>query len=171
MEALVQISQSVFDGLGDGPDSQQPEGDNHRKHVTVKSAGPNLVELRYQGQVVPLRGNLRVLFLHLFWHKERVIPFKELWTLLYLKSTEREYRADKRGGPPSCMRRTKGDLEKKIREKFGPPKGRPYWIERHPGCGYRLNVASVDWQAAVGSMDHPLFTRDLNNLEVDTEDD
>lgn len=171
MEALVQISQSVFDGLGDGPVSQQPEGDNHRKHVTVKSAGPNLVELRYQGQVVQLRGNPRVLFLHLFWKKDRVSPFEELWTLLYEKKTREGFRPDKRGGPPACLRRTKADLEKKLHQVFGSPKGHRYWIESHQGCGYRLNVASVDWQAAVGSMDYPFFTRDLDDLEAEAEDD
>jgi hypothetical protein len=164
LEALVHVSQMIFDALGDALVSQPAEEENHRKHVTVKSAGPNLVELRYQGQLVQLRGNLRMLVLHLFWNKERAIPFKELWTILYLKKTRQEYKPDKRGGPPPCLRRTKADLEKKLHEVFGPPKGRRYWVESHQGCGYRLNVASVDWQVAVGSMDYPLFTRDQSDL-------
>lgn len=171
MEALVKISQSVLHSLGEEQVSDAAEGENRRKHVTVKSAGPNLVELRHQGQLVQLRGNLRVLFLYLFWNKDRVVPFKELWTLLYLKKTRHEYKPDKRGGPPTCMRRTKGDLESKLREVFGAPKGRRFWFEPHQGCGYRLNVASVDWQAAVGNIDYPLFTRDQNDLEADSRDD
>ena len=88
-EALVGISQRIFDCLGKGDESYPAENHGERKHVTVKPAGPNLVELRYQGKVVQLRGSLRVLFLYLFWHRDRAVPFKELWTNCTRRRPER----------------------------------------------------------------------------------
>ena len=62
--------------------------------MIVDAIGENLVILRYQGKTVELRGVLRELFLYLFWHKERIITFKDIWLHLYTSKVHHPYRPD-----------------------------------------------------------------------------
>ena len=57
------------------------------KRVTVDSAGPKLIKLRFGGKDVDLGGDPRQLFLMLLWATDKLVPFNMIWQALFESRT------------------------------------------------------------------------------------